>query len=375
MRVLFTGPGSAGHLFPMVPTAQALRSAGHQVLFAGSPPIQLLRNTGLPIVEIGDGSTVADSFRKLSGPENRYVADGRSEEEIFKLATLGFADHSRTTIDSLSQLATDWRPDIVVYDSFQAAAPLVAAKLGVPHVVHNFGIMSGLSMVDRIAEILADDYRVHGLTGPTGPTVIDVVPPSLGGDGTGWRTRYVPYNGGGTVPADLTSRRERPRISVTLGTVLTEWDGVRAISWLTEQAGKVDADFLLAVGDADLGMLGDLPANVRPLPWVPLAELLDASDAIVHHGGSGTMLTAAAAGIPQLILPQGADHFINAGAAEAQGFALRSASAAVDADLLTRLLDDQELRRAATALRAEINELPSPAALVADFEQLHRDAN
>ncbi|KJK59353.1 nucleotide disphospho-sugar-binding domain-containing protein [Saccharothrix sp. ST-888] len=373
MRVLFTAPAAAGHIFPMIPTAQALRSAGHQVLFAGSAPLEMLRNTGLPVSEIGDGSSIGDAFRRITQDEPRYVAKDRTTEEILKLAALGFAEHGRATIDGLLRLATDWRPDIVVHESFQAGAPLVTAKLGIPTVVHNFGVMPGLPMLGQLADVLAAEYRAHGLTGPAASTVLDVVPASLGGDGTGWRVRYVPYNGGGTVPADLIGRSERRRIAVTLGTVLTEYAGVSPITWLTEQAAEVDADFLLAVGDADLTPLGTLPDNIRPLPWTPLAQLLDASDAVIHHGGSGTMMTAAVAGVPQLILPQGADHFINADAAEAKGFALRADGSAVDAALLTRLLDDRKLREAADALQIEIADMPSPAALVADFEQLHYD--
>ncbi|MGK4585698.1 nucleotide disphospho-sugar-binding domain-containing protein [Kitasatospora sp. HPMI-4] len=374
MRVLFTAPAAAGHIFPMIPTAHALRSAGHQVLFAGSAPLEMLRSTGLPVVEVGDGTGIIEAFKRVVKDQPaEYVAKDSTQEEILQRAAIGFAEHGRVAIEGLLRVATEWSPDIIVMDPFAAAAPLVAAKLGIPTVSHNFGVMQGLPMLDRFSDLLAADYQAHGLTGHGKPTVIDVVPASLGGDGGGWRVRYVPFNGGGVVPSDLTSRGERRRIAVTLGTVLTEFAGVNPIAWLTEQAAEVDADFLLAVGDADLTPLGTLPDNIRPLPWTPLAELLDASDAVIHHGGSGTMLTAAVAGVPQLILPQGADHFINVSAAVTKGFALSSDSDSVDAAQLTRLLEDKGLRDAATALRSEINELPSPAALVGDFERLHRE--
>ncbi|AUG76337.1 hypothetical protein CFP65_1439 [Kitasatospora sp. MMS16-BH015] len=369
MRILFTGPGSAGHSFPLVPTAQALRAAGHEVLLAGQAPLDLLRQTGLPTVEIGDGSTLSDSFRRIA-PDPGYVNPDRSQEETIRLAALGFADHGRAALPGLLAVATAWRPDVLVHAAFQAAAPLVAAKLGIPAVVHNFGVMSGQEMVGRFASLLEPEYREHGVEGPATHTVIDVVPASLGGDGTGWRVRYVPYNGGGTVPSELLGRGERPRIAVTLGTVLTEWAGANPITRLVAEAAQVDADFLLAVGDTDLTPLGPLPANVRALPWVPLAQLLDAADAVVHHGGSGTMLTAAAHGIPQLILPQGADHFLNVAAAQAAGFALRSTDTEVDAALLDRLLTEEGLRKSAESFRAEMSALPSPADLVPRFEAL-----
>lgn len=230
--------------------------------------------------------------------------------------------------------------------------------------------MSGSGMVGVLADVLADEYQAREIEGPATRTVLDVVPASLGGDGTGLRVRYVPYNGGGTVPGDLIARGSRPRIAVTLGTVVTAYAGVNPIARVISEAASVDAEFLLAVGNTDLSPLGTLPPNVRPLPWVPLAQLLDTADAVVHHGGSGTMLTAAARGVPQLILPQGADHFINVDAATGLGFALRASGDGVDADVLSRLLTDDDLRKGAAATQADITALPSPTDLVASFEAL-----
>ncbi|WP_035805157.1 nucleotide disphospho-sugar-binding domain-containing protein [Kitasatospora mediocidica] len=374
MRVLFTSPASAGHLFPMVPTAQALRAAGHEVLFAASQPMDQIQGAGLPVTEIGDGTTIRDLFDR-AGEDGRpisYVSPDRTQDEILDGAAVAFARLSRPTVDGLLAAATGWDADVLVYDSFQAAAPLVAAKLGIPSVVHNFGVTSGHAMVARLAGNFTEAYETYGVAGPARPIALDVVPPSLGtgGDNDGWRVRYVPFNGGGVVPADLLHRAERPRIAVTLGTVLTQVDGVNSIVTLAEAAAGVDADFLFAVGGADLSALGELPSNIKPLPWVPLAELLRVSDALVHHGGSGTMLTALAAGIPQLILPQGADHFSNADAAVASGFALRSSSAGVDGKLLSQLLTDPALSTAAQRIQAENAALPSPADLVANFERL-----
>ncbi|MFD5145309.1 glycosyltransferase [Streptomyces sp. NPDC058401] len=371
MRILFTGPASVGHLFPMVPTAQALQAAGHQVLFAVSAPYDQMRQAGLPTVEIGDGSTLLDAFKRAqNGSELKFVTDGNSPDDTERLAAAGFAEHGRVTIDDLLAVAAAWRPDVIVHAAFQSAAPLVSAALGIPAVVHNFGVMSGLGMVGRLAGLLADEYAARGVEGPATHTVLDVIPTSLGGDGTGWRVRYVPHNGGGSVPRDLVARGSRPRIAITLGTVVTEFAGVDPVTRVVSEAASVDADFLLAVGDTDLSPLGTLPDNVRVLPWVPLAQLLDTSDAIVHHGGSGTMLTAAALGVPQLILPQGADHFINVDAATGLGFALRSTGAEVDAALLGSLLTDEALRKGAAATQADMAALPSPNDLVASFEAI-----
>ncbi|MFK0050267.1 nucleotide disphospho-sugar-binding domain-containing protein [Streptomyces sp. NPDC090741] len=354
----------------MIPTAQALRAAGHEVLFAGSQPLDRLREAGFAIVEIGDGRTIREAMEQSSDEKMRYVAHDMSQDQILARAARGFALISRPTVDGLLEVAGNWGADLLVYDAFQASAPLVAAKLKIPSVIQNFGVSSGLDMVGRLASNFTEAYETYGVAGPAEPTALNIVPASLGGDAGGLRMRYLPYNGGGTVPAALLRRGARPRVTITLGTVLTEMDGVRAIVRLIEAAASVDAEFLLAVGDADLTALGTLPDNVRPLPWVPLAELLTASDALIHHGGSGTMLTALQAGVPQLVLPQGADHFTNADALTATGAALRATSDAVDTPLLTRLVTDPALREAATRLQAENAALPSPAETVPALEAL-----
>ncbi|MFE4518363.1 nucleotide disphospho-sugar-binding domain-containing protein [Kitasatospora sp. NPDC056783] len=368
MRILFVGPAAAGHLFPMVPTAQALRAAGHEVLFASGQSLDHLRSAGFPIVEIGDGRSLREIFEEHLGGRIEYVNEGRTQEEIFDMAAEVFAHASRPGVAGLLAAATDWGADLIVHDSFHAAPPLVAGRLKIPSVVHNFGVSAGRSMTERLASHVPDLYEEYGLAGPATTAVLNLGP--LGGDPDGLPMRYIPYNGGGVVPAEYLRRAERPRVVVTLGTVLAEVDGVRAVVRLVEAAAEADADFLLAVGDTDLSPLGTLPANVSGLPWVPLNELLSRADALIHHGGSGTMQTALQAGLPQLLLPQGADHFVNAEAITATGAALSSTSDAVDTALLTRLLTDPALRDAAHRLQARNAALPTPTAIVPTLEDL-----
>ncbi|GAA1162499.1 UDP:flavonoid glycosyltransferase YjiC (YdhE family) [Kitasatospora gansuensis] len=370
MRILFTGPAAPTHVFPMVPTAQALRAAGHEVLFASPSPMDQLRQAGFPIVEIGDGRPLRDSFVATSGEQPRYARPDLTQDQIIDVAAAAFAHASRATVDGLLATASEWGADLLIHDSCLASAQLVAAKLKIPAALQNFGFISGLDMAARLAGHFTDLYEAHGVAAPAETTPLNVVPVSLGGDAGGLRMRYIPYNGGGVVPADLLRRGTRPRVAVTLGTVVTEVDGVHAITRLIEAAASVDAEFLLAVGDADLSHLGTLPANVRPLPWVPLAELLRVCDAVIHHGGSGSALTAVQAGIPQLVLPQGADNFLAADILTGTGAALRSSSADVDTPLLARLIGDAALREAAVRLRAENDALPTPAALVPAIEAL-----
>jgi UDP:flavonoid glycosyltransferase YjiC (YdhE family) len=114
-------------------------------------------------------------------------------------------------------------------------------------------------------------------------------------------------------------------------------------------------------------MLGDMPENVTVHGWVPQAGLLPHVDVVVHHGGSGTTLGALTVGVPQLILPQGADQFANADALCAAGAALRllpdELSAKAIADSTRKLLPrhgNSDHRDAARAIAEEIAGMPSP---------------
>jgi UDP:flavonoid glycosyltransferase YjiC (YdhE family) len=101
--------------------------------------------------------------------------------------------------------------------------------------------------------------------------------------------------------------------------------------------------------------------------------LLPACAAVVSHAGSGTFLAALAAGVPQVLLPQAADQFLNAQAGEQGGVALAVPRASVSVarvrEALERVLGDGAFRAAAEEVRAEIAAMPAPEAVVAELER------
>jgi UDP:flavonoid glycosyltransferase YjiC (YdhE family) len=111
---------------------------------------------------------------------------------------------------------------------------------------------------------------------------------------------------------------------------------------------------------------------VRLLDWVPLGALLAASDAVIHHGGSGTTLTALNAGLPQLVLPQGADQFRNAAVIAKSGAGAVVRPTELDADRLAELANDTSMRAAAAGISAEMATQPTPSDLVPDLIALAR---
>ena len=125
---------------------------------------------------------------------------------------------------------------------------------------------------------------------------------------------------------------------------------------------SLDADVLVALGSADGTSLGPLPPNVHIESFVDQPGVLAHAALVVHHGGSGTVLGALTAGVPQLLLPKGADQFFNADAMAAAGLAPVLEPAQVTASAVAALAGDSIGRPnpAADAARAELAVMPDP---------------
>jgi UDP:flavonoid glycosyltransferase YjiC (YdhE family) len=232
-------------------------------------------------------------------------------------------------------------------------------------------------MPEQFREHMAETFDRFGITDlPQRYTAIDVAPPSmLDRPVHGWSVRYVPYNGGGILPSWMSAPIAWPRVAVTLGTLAPETLGIDPIRRIIHIAEGHDAEFVLALGDTDLAELGPLPSNVRSAGWVPLNALLRSCAAVVHHGGAGSTLTSLVAGVPQLVLPTGADRHINAAAVTRRNAGLEAEPDDLSAELLTTLLRDSSLAAAAREVSAEIAALPSPAALVETLVDYVRTAS
>jgi UDP:flavonoid glycosyltransferase YjiC (YdhE family) len=362
--MITTSPG-IGHIFPQIPTAWALRAAGHEVLLAAPSNPDRVANAGLPVVD------PAPDF-DFRGLFLAYVArhQGAHQSRLDSVTGL-FAAVSAPSVDEVVRLATDWRPELIIRGPLEGAGGIAAAVLGVPAVVHGIGPGQDLALTDGVAERLIETYQRFGAEpGPTA-AFLDISPPSLRApDGAGLPLRYVPFNGGGVLDPWLTTPRTRQRITVTFGTVVPMTAGVGALERLTRAAAEVDAEFVFALGGADPAALGELPPNVRVVGWVPLNALLAGSDAVVHHGGAGTTMTALAAGVPQLVLPQGADQFLNAEVVARAGVGEVVTAQDLDAARLTALLADSGKRAAASKIVDELAGQPSPAEVVAQLVAL-----
>lgn len=393
MRVLVAALGTPGHTFPLVPLALALRDAGNEVTFSAGPDVRGgVEAAGLDFLASGIGLGPTFGKALASRGLTERPTDPAVLSEVFG-DVFGTIFPSAVAADLLTAFGPDRpdrrdRPDLVIAETADPGAALAAARWGVPCVLHTFGRRPdgamresmGGRLTARLAEV-ADELGVQSVPmSSLGHACLDICPPSL------QAPRDDEWYGGGPVELPLRptawnpgveGRIERPEtgrpwVYLTLGTAMGDAHVLRTAA---EGLARLDVDILLAAGSVDVAALADIggPAGrVQVRAFIPQADLLDQFALVVHHGGSGTTFGAAAANVPQLLLPQGADQFANAAAVSEVGAGRQLSAGEVSADAIEdaarTLLASESVRSATQALAAEIAAMPSPAELADHVE-------
>ncbi|MEU7834258.1 MULTISPECIES: nucleotide disphospho-sugar-binding domain-containing protein [unclassified Nonomuraea] len=376
MRVLFTTYAAASHYFPMVPLGWALRLAGHEVRVAAQPSFAArIAEAGLQPVASG---TDADPGAAWLGLDLTVRGDpaGGADERTARTMTM-FRLAAEAIVDDVVAIAREWPADLVVFEPREYAGPAAARALGIPSVRLPYGIDHTSPRRGAEWPLLAPLWERLGLTGvdAAGTATLCPCPPSLQIPGLPerWRMRYIPHNGRTHAPAWL--HEGGPRVCVTWGTSLAQARGnLEPLEELLRALAGVDGEIVLAVDPAQRELLGDLPPGVRVACGVPLNLLLPTCAAVVHQGGAGTTMTAAACGVPQLVVPVKGDQLVNAERVAARGVGLSVPYPQLDAaearQAVRVLLSDQSVRRAALEVAAENAAQPSPAEAVTTLTEL-----
>jgi MGT family glycosyltransferase len=185
--------------------------------------------------------------------------------------------------------------------------------------------------------------------------------PAAGMPLAGERLPYAPE----TLPYQRT-------VHLTLGTVFNEAAGV--LSHAIAGLRRLPVNVIVTVGpNVDPARFAPQPAHVRIERYVPHALLLSRCDLVVSQGGAGIMFGALSHGLPQLVIPQGADQFMNADACCASGAALALTNAEVHADTIAaaahRLLAEGGFTSAARSIQAQIEAMPDAACVFATLAE------
>lgn len=358
MRVLVVAAPLTGHLLPLVPLAAELRAQGHEVTVASGGDLRTV--AGFPVHDIGSrlrlrllGLTLAATHLRLVGPEMRGTAGTAAVGPIFG------AINARL-VDEVAALAEVVRPDLVVHEPLAVSGAVVAAARQVPAVLVAGMLWNGPELVaataaDRAMAAAIARFGISELPPPA--EIVATAPRSVVGPRDGLLMRPGGGAGGGSAPDWLLRPAGRPRLLVSHSTVIGA--GFAHVRRVVAAAGAVDAEIVLVRAPAKLVKAG-LPANVRPVGWIPMEQVLPHADAIVHHAGAGTTLGALAAGLPQLVVVGAGDRRYNARLVAARGAGLATTSAEIDSSALRTVLTAAPLRVAAGEVAAEIAAMPLP---------------
>jgi UDP:flavonoid glycosyltransferase YjiC (YdhE family) len=392
VKILFATAPGYGLTLPLVPLIWAARAAGHEVLLATTSEMtEVGAHAGLPVYDVFPQRDVwQDLMSRVMSKDDTATADLPEEYRLAGQAGNPFGLFTVTMTEGTIDVGRAFGADVVVHTSDHAAGMLAAAALGTPVLEVGNRVSWSLRDIDwRAGHHLFGEDEVSDLMrdklgiGDARPKVIariDPRAPSMGGMAAGeehpderdgvpwWPMRFVPYNGGTVVPEWALHRPERPRIAVTLGTVVPVLTGTSNLTVVIEALGGLDVDVVLAAGQTDLTDLGELPANVRSVGFLPLSAFLPTCSAIVHHGGSGTTAAPLFYGVPQLVLPAFADNPVSAQRVADRGVGLSHDPATVDVAtvraMVRRLLTEDTFRTAAEQARAEMATQPSPSSVL-----------
>lgn len=368
--LLTTQPGRAG-LAPLVVLAGALESAGHDVAIAGSPSfLPAVEEAGFEALPAGLdwlASDPAAAFHEVGG------MDGATLDAFLRFDVLAGPAAAATFAD-LAPLARGWQADLLIHDATELGTPLAAEATGLAHVT------IGLSPVPP-AGILADGVgeRLEALRADVGlrpdphlerlwPALLTAYPPSFEAwppEFGGSRVRSGPFSG-----PDLTRVAVRPLVPAGVGDpprrdghalLVAVPPGGTLATTLWDSVGGQSGMHLVAPGAAPDG--------------VSVAEAAGV-DALIGLAEPGPTMAALLAGVPQLLLPGGAQaravlaHRVAAGGA---GLALGpQADRAAVAAAIDALLEEPLFTANAHRIGRELAALPGLEETVALLEQAVR---
>src|SRR5262245_36574362 len=375
MRVLVT----TLHFHPLVPIARALEAAGHEVAFACSEDNRpAVVATGFRMFPCGT------SMRALFP---RLMAVPEAEREAWAIREAFGRILPERIIPDLLAVGRTWEPDVILRDAIELGGCIVAEHQGLPHASVEVGIFVSAGqaaawMGDNLQRLRA------GLNLPPDPDLqmlyrhlhLSFVPPSyqdpavpLPPTAHALRTVVFDRSGDETLPARVQNLPARPTVHATLGTGFNR--ETRVFEAILEGLRDEPINLVVTVGrDQDPARFGPQPPNVVVERYIPQSLLLPHCDLVVSHAGWNTVLSALSHGLPQVLLPIGADQPQNARrCADLEVGRVIGPDRRIPAvirETVRDVLAEPRYRDRAGRIRAEMQTLPGPEHAVALIERL-----
>jgi vancomycin aglycone glucosyltransferase len=323
MRIALVSCGTRGDVQPMAALTLGLIAAGHQALLFAPPENEAwAKNLGCPframgapvrgnpILKGGGLGALARFVRQEVGTQARQLHEEARGHDLM-LAT-GLAFGAPGVAESLGIASR--------YVSFVPAASLGTTRDGLGFKLLgwlsakfvNAGVLGAVNRsrtelgLQPIGNVLANLVGVGAIAATD--AALTIVPPgvALKAVQTGYMHLREPGQLGGEVEAFLDSGP--PPVYVGFGSMPVPRAG--SIGRLLADAARA-AGRRLVVASGWGGPKGTArQGDCLFVEDVPHPLLFPRVAAVVHHGGSGTVATAARAGVPQIVLPYMSDQFL-----------------------------------------------------------------
>jgi UDP-N-acetylglucosamine--N-acetylmuramyl-(pentapeptide) pyrophosphoryl-undecaprenol N-acetylglucosamine transferase len=285
MRIVITGGGTGGHVFPAIAVADELRSRepSATILYVG---------TKGGIEERAAASAGLD-FRPISAAGWARISAYRKPLAALKLL-FGFAQ-------AFGALAR-YKPDVVLGTGGYVSVPVVAAAvvLRIPTVIHEQNRYPGLAnrILSRFVQHVATTYKDDTGSFPAEKCVLSGMP---------LRKDILEQTGMHVSPAHFGLDPSKCTVFLLGGS-----QGAHSLNLAMVDAMNVlDADryqVLFMTGKTDLEMVGErikqsaVQAYVAPF-FDDIAKAYAASDLVICRAGAGTLAELTAFGLPAILVP------------------------------------------------------------------------
>lgn len=415
MRILIAVAPLTAHLYPSVPLAWALQSAGHEVRVASNTGlVEQITAAGLTAVGLGERTAppapITDEELDRFSDALKFEA-GSGFDQLFRATRYYLVaaytryhpdeEGRQELADTLVEFARNWQPDLVIWDPACPVGSVAARECGAASARMMWGpdyfgwVRRRLlaRMNDPASAVSANTDPLAATLAPVfgrfghdfsddllfGDFTVDPLPAQLPRP-EGLRSvpmRWVPYTGAAPVPRWLSQPPSRPRVCLSLGvtgrTVFAGRD--ERVAAVLEAVAGMDVEVVATVNADQLGEDRKVPDNVRLVDYLPLTQVMPTCSAIIHHGGFGTFFAAAAHRVPQMIVMEE----LGSALSSTRYLEARGAGVALPGDGLTaaqvggelsRLLSEPSFQRGAAAVYADMTAAPGPGEMVPILERM-----
>lgn len=366
MRFFFTIQASISHVNPMLPVARALKKRGHDIHFVtGRSLFPFIHSKGFQTIDSNVGLT-PEEF-----PERDELIP--QERGAFDIGYV-FASYSPPLVfEGLKSIIETEPPDLIIRDQLEFGGYLLGEVYDIPHVTLN--ISAGWQMAkDFLMNLIETPLMQHRqkLNLPDvsiieslfrylrlDMTPESLLPPNYFKTKTTRNFNQFKESHQDKLPDWVDAMPFEKTILITLGTVWNTDDAT--FHTLISAARTESANVIVATGREDSSLdNANYPEHVKIVNYIPFTALLPRLSASIFHGGFVTLLTLLNGGIPMIIIPLAADHFLNGRLVEmAQvGRTIQAPDASRVHKVLKEVLTNPIFRGNAQRIQADMQAMP-----------------